>query len=308
LEETDEVIQEFLVECHEGLDRLDQEFVQLEQEPGSTALLASIFRTIHTIKGTCGFLGFHNLQGVTHAGETLLARLRDGQIPLTQERVDALLMVVDVVRYMLSQVESTGTDGEEPHSDLVEALLALTAGEPDPPEAPSDPVLQEAEAQAPIPPDPGPSQLIPQDRALLEPVRQDPVRQDPIRQERSERSFEAPHHAVSLVEQSVRVDVRASTTWRVYADGRPDELVRGIDLVGTPLVAFDNLIAAGDDPMVFNGTCGAESGWVPVSAVAPSILFRRLEFQLKEKGQDRPPLLAKPGLPEDGSSMTEEAP
>jgi two-component system chemotaxis sensor kinase CheA len=207
LEETDEVIQEFLVECHEGLDRLDQEFVQLEQEPGSTALLASIFRTIHTIKGTCGFLGFHNLQGVTHAGETLLARLRDGQIPLTQERVDALLMVVDVVRYMLSQVESTGTDGEEPHSDLVEALLALTAGEPDPPEAPSDPVLQEAEAQAPIPPDPGPSQLIPQDRALLEPVRQDPVRQDPIRQERSERSFEAPHHAVSLVEQSVRVDV-----------------------------------------------------------------------------------------------------
>jgi TldD protein len=103
-------------------------------------------------------------------------------------------------------------------------------------------------------------------------------------------------------------NVRASTTWRVYADGRPDELVRGIDLVGTPLVAFDNLIAAGDDPMVFNGTCGAESGWVPVSAVAPSILFRRLEFQLKEKGQDRPPLLAKPGLPEDGSSMTEEAP
>ena len=96
-------------------------------------------------------------------------------------------------------------------------------------------------------------------------------------------------------------NVRASTTWRVYADGRPDELVRGIDLVGTPLVAFDNLIAAGDDPMVFNGTCGAESGWVPVSAVAPSILFRRLEFQLKEKGQDRPPLLAKPGLPEDGS-------
>ena len=89
-------------------------------------------------------------------------------------------------------------------------------------------------------------------------------------------------------------NVRASTTWRVYADGRPDELVRGLDLVGTPLVAFSNILAAGREAQVFNGTCGAESGWVPVSAVAPSLLFSRLEFQLKEKGQERPPLLVKP--------------
>jgi predicted Zn-dependent protease len=97
-------------------------------------------------------------------------------------------------------------------------------------------------------------------------------------------------------------NVRASTTWRVYADGRPDELVRGIDLVGTPLVAFSNLVAAGAEREVFNGHCGAESGWVPVSAVAPSLLFRRLEFQLKEKGQERPPLLAKPVPSTDGSA------
>ncbi len=89
-------------------------------------------------------------------------------------------------------------------------------------------------------------------------------------------------------------NVRANTTWKVFVDGRPDELIRGIDLVGTPLVAFNQLIAAGDDPEVFNGYCGAESGWVPVSGVAPSVLFRRLEFQLKEKGQERPPLLSKP--------------
>ncbi len=101
-------------------------------------------------------------------------------------------------------------------------------------------------------------------------------------------------------------NVRASTTWRVFPDGRPDQLVRGIDLVGTPLVAFGNLLAAGDDPAVFNGTCGAESGWVPVSAVAPSLLFRKLEFQLKEKGQDRPPLLPKPGTGDaDGASQAE---
>jgi predicted Zn-dependent protease len=89
-------------------------------------------------------------------------------------------------------------------------------------------------------------------------------------------------------------NVRATRSRRVYVDGRPDELVRGIDLVGTPLLAFASIVAAGDDPGVFNGMCGAESGWVPVSAVSPSLLFRALEFQRKEKGEDRPPLLPRP--------------
>ena len=92
-------------------------------------------------------------------------------------------------------------------------------------------------------------------------------------------------------------NVRASVTWRVFVDGRPDELVRGIDLVGTPLAAFQGILAAGDTPEVFNGVCGAESGWVPVSAVAPMMLFRRLEMQLKEKDSERPPLLSPPGAP-----------
>ncbi len=97
-------------------------------------------------------------------------------------------------------------------------------------------------------------------------------------------------------------NIRASASWRVYADGRPDELVRGIDLVGTPLVAFGNLIAASDTREVFNGHCGAESGWVPVSGVAPAMLIKKLEFQLKEKGQERPPLLAKPDVKSDGAA------
>ena len=96
-------------------------------------------------------------------------------------------------------------------------------------------------------------------------------------------------------------NVRANTSWRVYLDGRPDELVRGIDLVGTPMVAFKSILAAGDESAVFNGHCGAESGYVPVSAVAPSILVERLEFQRKEKGSDRPPLLPKP-MPNDGQT------
>ncbi|MEZ4321977.1 MAG: TldD/PmbA family protein [Myxococcota bacterium] len=96
-------------------------------------------------------------------------------------------------------------------------------------------------------------------------------------------------------------NVRATYGWRVYADGRPDELVRGIDLVGTPLVALSNVMAAGDDPGVFNGFCGASSGSVPNAAVSPSLLIRQLETQKKESSSDRPPLLPKPQGPETGT-------
>jgi TldD protein len=82
--------------------------------------------------------------------------------------------------------------------------------------------------------------------------------------------------------------------YRVYTDGRPDELVRGADLIGTPLVSFSKILAAGDTPAVFNGHCGAESGWVPVSAVSPSILTAQIEIQKQEKSSDRPPLLPPP--------------
>ena len=85
------------------------------------------------------------------------------------------------------------------------------------------------------------------------------------------------------------------TVYRVYADGRPDELVRGVDLIGTPLVSFSEILATGTEEEVFNGICGAESGMVPVSAVAPSILTAQIEIQKKAKGADRPPLLPPPG-------------
>jgi len=82
--------------------------------------------------------------------------------------------------------------------------------------------------------------------------------------------------------------------YRVYVDGREDELVRGVDIVGTPLTCFSKILATGDDPAVFNGVCGAESGMVPVSAVAPSILVEQIEIEKKQKAQDRPPILPSP--------------
>jgi predicted Zn-dependent protease len=82
--------------------------------------------------------------------------------------------------------------------------------------------------------------------------------------------------------------------YRVYPDGRPDEPVRGVDIVGTPLMSFTKIIAAADDADVFNGTCGAESGWVPVSGVAPSVLFSELEVEKKQKSSEKPPILPPP--------------
>ena len=86
--------------------------------------------------------------------------------------------------------------------------------------------------------------------------------------------------------------------YRVYADGRPDELVRGADIVGTPLASFSKILATADQSEVFNGYCGAESGSVPVSAVSPSILVSEIEIEKKAKSDVRPPLLPEPASTE----------
>ena len=99
--------------------------------------------------------------------------------------------------------------------------------------------------------------------------------------------------------------------YRIYADGRPDELVRGVDIVGTPLAALTRIIATSDEQHVFNGVCGAESGSVPVSAVAPAMLFSEMEVQKRGHEHDRPPILPPPGfenLPTKTATTTAAAP
>ncbi|MBZ5663317.1 MAG: chemotaxis protein CheW [Acidobacteriia bacterium] len=120
-----DIVQEFLVESYENLDRLDRDLVGLEKNPGDRDALAGVFRTIHTIKGTCGFLGFNKLEKVAHVGENLLTRLRDGQLTLNPEITTALLSMVDAVRQMLAKIQSTGQDGEVDYPELRETLTRL---------------------------------------------------------------------------------------------------------------------------------------------------------------------------------------
>ena len=125
LDDMGEIVQEFLVESHENLDQLDRDLVELEQDPGSRELLSSVFRTIHTIKGTSGFLALGHLESVTHVGENLLSRLRDGEIVMTPHITSALLDLVDTVRVLLAEIERNGAEGEHDHSALLERLTLL---------------------------------------------------------------------------------------------------------------------------------------------------------------------------------------
>src|ERR1700741_1255319 len=107
-----DIVREFLLETNENLAQLDLDLVTLEKEPTERETLARVFRTLHTVKGTAGFLGLQKLQGVAHAAENLLSRLREGELIFNAAIASALLAVVDAIRQMLEVVETTETDGD----------------------------------------------------------------------------------------------------------------------------------------------------------------------------------------------------
>jgi two-component system, chemotaxis family, sensor kinase CheA len=174
-----DLIKEFLIESNENLARLEQEMLALEQRPNDLALLGSVFRTIHTIKGTCGFLGFERLEGVTHVAENILNQLRSGERGLTPSLVSLILEAVDAVKTILANIEETQKEGPDQWADLrarlqqacearavapaAEAPPTVPAEPPAPTPAPSAVAAAPAVAQAveaipepPAPPDPGP--------------------------------------------------------------------------------------------------------------------------------------------------------
>lgn len=157
----EDILQEFLVEGRENLDRLEQELVAFEKNGASEQSVSALFRTVHTVKGTAGFFGYERLQSLAHIAENLLSKVRDGLLSLSKEIVSALLAVVDGCRMMMDWVEQTGTDGDDDYLELKARLEALTAG------AAADP----DEVAAPTPePEPEPAPV-----AVVTPVEVTPV-------------------------------------------------------------------------------------------------------------------------------------
>ena len=129
MEGMDDIIKEFVMESMEGLDKVDQERVALEADPARLDILKSIFRTVHTIKGSCGFLELKKLEKVAHIGENLLARLRDAELSMNGQIANALLAMVDALRSMMNSLNAGQGEGDTDYSSLINVLTALHLGQ-----------------------------------------------------------------------------------------------------------------------------------------------------------------------------------
>jgi len=129
MNDNQEFIAEFLVESVENLDQLDRDLLALEERPDDPDRVASIFRTVHTIKGNSGFFGFSKLGALTHSGEHLLGRLRDGKLSLDGRVTGSLYSMVDAVRSILRSIEETGSEGDHDFRELSRTLAAVAAEE-----------------------------------------------------------------------------------------------------------------------------------------------------------------------------------
>jgi two-component system chemotaxis sensor kinase CheA len=129
----DDLTKEFIAESQEGLDRMERCLTELEARPDDDALVGEIFRAVHTIKGTTGFLGFDRLEKLAHAGEHLLGALRDGRLTPTSELISGLLRLMDGLRAILTLIEETGSEGTrvgDEDSELIAELAALNGATP----------------------------------------------------------------------------------------------------------------------------------------------------------------------------------
>jgi two-component system chemotaxis sensor kinase CheA len=159
-DETQEILNDFLTETTEMIDGLDQKFVELETQPDNKDLLNEIFRAMHSMKGSAGFLGFNHLVDVTHRAESILNKLRQGEMAVVPEIITVILETVDTVKLIMSEIRSSGTDIKIPVDamsqkldDILAGKLSGTATAPKPPVAPA-PVATPEPSQATAPPPP----------------------------------------------------------------------------------------------------------------------------------------------------------
>ncbi len=125
----DELLSEFLTETSESLATLDLELVKLEQDPNAPDLIDNIFRLVHTIKGTCGFLGLPRLEAVAHSAENVLGKVRDGNLVVTADTVSLILESLDRIKDLLAALEATEAEPEGDDAGLITLLDAMALGE-----------------------------------------------------------------------------------------------------------------------------------------------------------------------------------
>ncbi|SFV15147.1 Hpt domain-containing protein, partial [Bradyrhizobium arachidis] len=193
----DDLLREFLTETSESLDTVDNQLVKFEQEPNNAKILDNIFRLVHTIKGTCGFLGLPRLEALAHAGETLMGKFRDG-MPVTGQAVTVILSSIDRIKEILAGLEATEAEPEGNDRDLIDKLeamveqgMAAMAAGAAAPVAEAPPLVPEAPAAAPAPAkEMTTGTLI--DQTLERPLRPGEVSLDELERAFRETAIEAP--------------------------------------------------------------------------------------------------------------------
>jgi two-component system chemotaxis sensor kinase CheA len=156
----DDLLSEFLTETNESLAVLDQELVKLEQNPNDPGLLSNIFRLVHTIKGTCGFLGLPRLEAVAHASENVLGKFRDGDQKVTPQAVSLILESLDQIKSLLAQLEANEAEPAGDDSELIARLNAMASGAPAAAKPAAAPPRAEAKDEVEAEPKPAPAQPV----------------------------------------------------------------------------------------------------------------------------------------------------
>ncbi|CAL75364.1 Chemotaxis protein cheA [Bradyrhizobium sp. ORS 278] len=195
----DDLLREFLTETSESLDTVDNQLVRFEQEPNNAKILDNIFRLVHTIKGTCGFLGLPRLEALAHAAETLMGKFRDG-MPVTGEAVTLILTTIDRIKDLLAQLEANESEPEGEDRDLISELEAMVERGMAAMSASAEPIATAGEAAPPLvpaaPAAPPPAPAVTQgkliDQTLERPLRPGEVSLDELERAFRETAIETP--------------------------------------------------------------------------------------------------------------------
>ncbi|MEH2503877.1 two-component system chemotaxis sensor kinase CheA [Bradyrhizobium sp. AZCC 1578] len=224
----DDLLREFLTETSESLDTVDNQLVRFEQDPSDAKILDNIFRLVHTIKGTCGFLGLPRLEALAHAGETLMGKFRDG-MPVKAEAVTLILSSIDRIKEILAGLEATETEPEGTDEDLIEKLHAMAEGGHHAAAAPPEPVPAPVVAAPPAPPAMTKGTLV--EQVLERPLRPGEVSLDDLERAFRETATEAAPAPVAKAAPAPEVK-EAKETAKETAKAKPAKRAAAVEVDG----------------------------------------------------------------------------